>query len=392
MKFNSNGNARANGFIFKIAYDNYLDEIRQESCYYLCVEDTKSKPRTYARLERTQRFKTPEDAIPLCKAIAEGMVHLDKLIQAERAADALQYTKIKAEAEKQIDKFVAQAKALGVSPASFAELYVKFNDMNGCAQNFFLDQDHQAQFRAERNKQAKAPNPNHEMTLGDYMSKIKQDVDIVFMDNQNGLHSSPCVCYLSKDDLRRGTHQDDWEKWAMSLPVIDLNDPTCPGHAILATGLSEDETTFVLDQSQYYESEFWRCQASRADYAGADFNQRLAFVKDRTPFEIPFDPDCMDVEAFIHRDALCKLLSECKNVYIASYPSSPEDFYAYALDIADDGIHFQYKDNCEIPVIRTEPGKGLSATLEGKLLAANQEKPERNEASAKQAEKEAELV
>lgn len=166
-------------------------------------------------------------------------------------------------------------------------------------------------------------------------------------------------------------------KWLFDLPVVKVwhTDDKQIGPVVLYSGLTNDELVFLTDQSsEFLDSESWIPIMHRGWLAGASFEDRLAYLKENTPFEHPFDGTCMDASYAQDRAKLCAALETNAEVYIQKTnpvsEHSPATLTAYRIANTPNN---QVEASIICEVCTTEPGKGLCSTMDGKIAFAKHE-------------------
>lgn len=357
MHFTSSGVARKNGFRFEIKCSGELNGIHQANPWYLYISRLSPPAETQEECytEYSLRFVSKEDAQVFCERIADGQIPFAKLQGAEAAAFAQHQAKMLEDAEREVDAFVSNLQSLNVAPHTVPVVHHLLSDLSQNAQSLALDQDYLNRYQA----------PEAHPVLSDVFFEYCRDMDICLLDKDLGDHFLPAICYLDPSGIKEGLYDyTPKEKWLLSLPISHTSRETeCP-LAVLKTELTHEQVEFLLGIPQFDSAE-WAEQSMRAIYAGADFSARLRFLEDGTSFEVPFDGTCMDACDPQQRSDLCKLLAEHETVYITTFPGTPDDFYAYAIE---KGPHGQIiTSEIEVPITYTAPGMGLTSTLEGKI-------------------------
>ncbi len=355
MHFTSGGTARKNGFQFELRYHSWLDGELQKNPWYLYVsyKDKETGLRVGTYTERSQRFQTEEDAKAFCEKIASGEISLTALREQEEHASLMHKAAVQDSAREEASSFVSQMTALGIDPALAPKVFRDFSGLSDEARAFVCDKDFLARQSIPQ------------QTLGDFLTGHRKPIDIQLLDNDNIDHFLSAVCYLSPEE-RKANHLDYTarEKWLLSLPLSHVADNMgCPV-AVVKTALSSGQVDFLLGIPQT-ESPEWAGLSMRALYADADFSARLAFLTDGTPFEVPFDGTFMDVSTEEQRDALYRLLQDHDQVFITRFPGITDDYYAYALDQNQAGQVIT--SETAVSILLTEPGKGLTSSLLGKI-------------------------
>lgn len=182
------------------------------------------------------------------------------------------------------------------------------------------------------------------------------------------------------DTSLRKESYDDFSpqgKWLFDLPVIKVwrTDDEQIGPVILESGLTNDELVFLTDQSpEFLDSDSWIPIMHRGWLAGASFEDRLAYLRERTPFERPFDGMCMDAASTQDRIKLCAALEANAEVYIQKKnPISEHSQATLTAYRVTTGQNNQVEASIICEVCSTEPGKGLCSTMDGKIALAKHE-------------------
>ena len=373
MNFTSNLTARKYGFQFSIRYDKYLSGEEQENKYSLFVAGPKMADgsRESCYTERSLRFATKELAMAFCEEIASGKVTIAELRAAEEKAWSDFRAKEVAAAEQKVEVFLDKMRSLGVNPVLVPEILAAYQEMNNTldsrARLIFFDRLEDLKKQPESKKDAPG------LTLGEYMNINRDDIDVCLVDSSTGEHLLPAVSYLSDEQLASGKYcHSDWEKWVMSLPIDHIqNAGNCP-LAVVKTDFNWDQVCFLLEKDEF-ESTEWKNLSFRADCACVGTNERLAFLNGGAPFETVFDASRMDGLTEAQRARICEMLKDSNHVYIHTvYEEDREQSYVYQLreDPFDGELWFDF-DKDVVPIKFTEPGKGLSSTLDGKVAWAS---------------------
>ena len=364
MHFTSGGYARKNGFQFELKYSSWLDGQSQEKPWslYISRKDPETGLREGTYTERSQRFQTEEEAHAFCERVAEGEISLTSLREQEERAYLTHEKAILDTAKEEAASFLSQMTQLNVDPVVAPRVFHAFAGLSEEARKLACDKEFLAQHGFSR---PETPVEPAKETLGDWLSHNKRSIDVQLLDRNNNDHFLSAVCYLSPEEIN-ANHMDYTarEKWLMSLPVSHVADNMgCP-IAVLKTELTSDQVNFLLGIPQT-ETPEWSELSMRALYADADFGARLAFLRDGTPFEVPFDGTCMDVSAPEQRQALYQLLQDHDQVFITRFPGITDDYYAYAVEKNSKGQVLTSESAISIQF--TEPGKGLTNSLLGKI-------------------------
>lgn len=366
MHFSSGGIARKSGFRFELKYSSYLDGVHQENPWFLYISrpDIRAQTNDGTYTERSVRFATQEDAEAFCDRIADGEITLAALKEGEQTAWNAYQQKLQQAAESEFGEYLSKLKALGVDPSVVPEISRLFTGLSENARALSPDP---TQKQAQASIEASVFRQPQAQVFGDWFSEYEKDIDVRLVDRDQMDHFLPAMCYLEPAAIGGAYDYTVREKWLLSLPLSHISDRAgCPV-AVLKTDLSHEETEFLLGVPQF-DSPQWSEISMRAVYAGADFSARLNYLQDGTSFELPFDGQCMDAFDPEKRSELCKLLSEHKDVYIALFPGSDDDFFAYGIEKTKDGKTIT--SELEVPIHHTAPGKGLTSTLEGKIAWA----------------------
>lgn len=215
------------------------------------------------------------------------------------------------------------------------------------------------------------PQAKHLITLGDYVDFHKEDIDVCLMDKDTAEHYLPCMCYVDEEDRKDPELEyTSQENWLRSLPLSRINKRDgCP-LAVVETEYTADQTDFLLGYTEEgFETREWANLFRRADWADADFAQRLAYLEHGTPFERPFDTLNMDATDPAHRNELCKFLAEHDNALVCEAGVGVENFlFVYTFAPNEKGRLILTA--CDVYARETEPGKGLASTIEGKIHLA----------------------
>ncbi len=367
MRFTSGGYARKNGFVFEIKYSGYLDGVHQENPWYLYVShrDKKNDTMLSTYTERSMRFASREDAEAFCEHIANGVVTLSALREGELSAWEQHQAQQTALAKAELTQYLARLSALGVEPAAAIEVLRLLNGLSAQARALALTkEDLPPVLPSEELPQ----NKESGQTLGAWLSGYKHNVDICLTDLDGTDHFLPTLCYLAPDAIAPGgIDYTAREKWLLSLPLSHIAEDEGCMVAVVNTGLTYEQTDFLLGVPQF-DSPDWREISIRAVYAGADFEERLNYLRDGTSFETPFNGDCMDAFDTDKQPELCQLLSKHPQVFVTLFPGSKDTYYAYAIEKGQNGQAIT--SELAVPIRYTEPGKGLTSTLMGKIAWA----------------------
>lgn len=316
---------------------------------------------------RIQRFETVDQAQHFCDLLIKKRDLTDIMRQA-LDAEAAHRNVVKAEGRAEFTKFMDKITGLGVSPKDVPGLIKSFNNLGDYAR-WMLVSPNCVHDYAVAHPQPEVSQDMH-MTLGEYMDTFQTDVDVLVVDKDTGEHICPAICYLSQEERSsRDLVYSPSEEWLRSLPISSVNKDNGAPLAIVQTDLTCDQVSFLLDRREGFDDpEKWSLLFDRAEFAEATFEQRMDYLKNGTPFDVPFDGNCMDVSDPRLRAELCRFLADHETVNIMNPHSSDSRMVAYALiQQAQNIIGFEC---CCVPLNKTEPGKGLFSTIDGKVFCA----------------------
>lgn len=203
-----------------------------------------------------------------------------------------------------------------------------------------------------------------------YLNYHKGDFFVKIEDKDGNLHPMPILHYYSEAARAFGKceHSSE-EKWMLTLPFKDLD--ADQGRVTLRTDFSRDEMIFLFPKNNLNAQRIKAGTklsnlAVRAVYSDASFEDRLAYLTAGKSFEIPFDANSIDARHEEDRSILCDMLKNSDEVYVCGASWESYDAFAYSInpDPSSECI------NNEIAIRRTEPGKGLLSTMEGKIAWA----------------------
>lgn len=319
---------------------------------------------------RIQRFETVDQAQHFCDFLIKKRDLTDIMRQA-LDAEAEHRNAVKAEGRAEFTKFMDKITGLGVSPKDVPALIKSFNNLGDYAR-WMLVSPNCVHDYAVAHPQPEVSQDMH-MTLGEYMDTFQIDMDVCVVDKDTGEHVCPAICYLAPDErTTRGLVYSPSEEWLRSLSISSVNKDNGAPLAIVQTDLARDQASFLLGRREGFDDpEKWSLLFDRAKFAEATFEQRLDYLKNGTPFDVPFDGSCMDAADPRLRAELCRFLSEHETVNIINPIQGPYRFKsmaAYALvQPAENLSGFEF---CDVPLNMTEPGKGLFSTIDGKVFCA----------------------
>ena len=319
---------------------------------------------------RIQRFETIDQAQHFCDLLIKKR-DLTDIKEQVMAAEAAHRNAVKAEGRAEFNKFMDKITGLGVAPKDVPGLIKSFNNLGDYAR-WMLVSPNCVHDYAVAHPQPEVSQDMH-MTLGEYMDTFQTDVDVLVVDKDTGEHVCPAICYLSQEERSsRDLVYSPSEEWLRSLPISSVNKDNGAPLAFVQTDLTYDQVRFLLDRREGFdEPEKWSLLFDRAAFAEATFAQRLDYLKNGTPFDVPFDGSCMDAADPRLRAELCRFLSEHETVNIINPIQGPYRFKsmsAYALvQPAENLSGFEF---CDVPLNMTEPGKGLFSTIDGKVFCA----------------------
>lgn len=328
---------------------------------------------------RIQRFETIDQAQHFCDLLIKKR-DLTDIKDQVMAAEAKHRDAIKAEGRAEFSKFMDKITSLGVSPKDVPDLINSFNALGDYAR-FMLVNPNCVRDYAAAHPQPKVSQDMH-MTLGEYMDTFQIDMDVCVVDKDTGEHVCPAICYLAPDErTTRGLVYSPSEEWLRSLPMYKVGNESGAPLAIVKADLTCDQAHFLLqDESHSFDDIEMAVLSDRAEFAEATFSQRLDYLIKGTPFEVPFDGNCMDVSDPRLRAELCRFLAEHETVKIMNPHSSDSRMVAYALiQQAQNIIGFEC---CCVPLNKTEPGKGLFSTIDGKVFCAEHAAKQSQEAAS----------
>lgn len=316
---------------------------------------------------RIQRFETIDQAQHFCDLLIKKR-DLTDIMRKALDAEAVHRNAVKAEGRAEFTKFMDKITGLGVAPKDVPALIKSFNNLGDYAR-WMLVSPNCVHDYAVAHPQPEVSQDMH-MTLGEYMDTFQADVDVLVVDKDTGEHICPAICYLSQEERSsRDLVYSPSEEWLRSLPISSLNKDNGAPLAIVQTDLARDQVSFLLDRREGFDDpEKWSLLFDRAEFAEATFEQRMDYLKNGTPFDVPFDGSCMDAADPRLRAELCRFLAEHETVNIMNPHSSDSRMVAYALiQQAQNIIGFEC---CCVPLNKTEPGKGLFSTIDGKVFCA----------------------
>lgn len=319
---------------------------------------------------RIQRFETIDQAQHFCDLLIKKR-DLTDIMRKALDAEAVHRNAVKAEGRAEFNKFMDKITGLGVAPKDVPGLIKSFNNLGDYAR-WMLVSPNCVHDYAVALPQPEVSQDMH-MTLGEYMDTFQTDVDVLVVDKDTGEHVCPAICYLSQEERSsRDLVYSPSEEWLRSLPISSVNKDNGAPLAIVQTDLARDQVSFLLDRREGFDDpEKWSLLFDRAEFAEATFEQRMDYLKNGTPFDVPFDGSCMDAADPRLRAELCRFLSEHETVNIINPIQGPYRFKsmsAYALvQPAENLSGFEF---CDVPLNMTEPGKGLFSTIDGKVFCA----------------------
>lgn len=316
---------------------------------------------------RIQRFETIDQAQHFCDLLIKKR-DLTDIMRKALDAEAVHRNAVKAEGRAEFNKFMDKITGLGVAPKDVPGLIKSFNNLGDYAR-WMLVSPNCVHDYAVAHPQPEVSQDMH-MTLGEYMDTFQTDVDVLVVDKDTGEHVCPAICYLSQEERSsRDLVYSPSEEWLRSLPISSVNKDNGAPLAFVQTDLTYDQVRFLLDRREGFdEPEKWSLLFDRAAFAEATFAQRLDYLKNGTPFDVPFDGSCMDAADPRLRAELCRFLAEHETVNIMNPHSSDARMAAYALvQPAENLSGFEF---CDVPLNMTEPGKGLFSTIDGKVFCA----------------------
>lgn len=327
---------------------------------------------------RIQRFETVNQAQRFAdELIKQG--DLTAIMRKALDAEAEYRNAIKREGRAEFDQFMRKITGLGVAPKDVPGLIKSFNNLGDYAR-WMLVSPNCVHDYAVAHPQPDISQDTY-MTLGEYMDTFQTDVDVLVVDKDTGEHVCPAICYLSQEERNsRDLVYSPSEEWLRSMPISSVNKDNGAPLAIVQTDLTCDQAHFLLqDESHSFDDIEMAVLSDRAEFAEATFDQRLDFLKNGTPFDVPFDGNCMDAADPRLRAELCRFLADHETVNIMNPHSSDSRMAAYAL-VQPAGILIGF-DFCDVPLNKTEPGKGLFSTIDGKVFCAEHAAKQSQEAA-----------
>lgn len=316
---------------------------------------------------RIQRFETVDQAQHFCdELIKKG--DLTDIMRQALDAEAEHRNAIKEEGRAEFTRFMDKITGLGVSPKDVPGLINSLNNLGDFARLMLVNPNCAHDYAiAHSQPEVSKLEP---MNLGEYVDMFEIDMDICVVDKGTVEHICPAICYLSPAEIRSGDFSySPSEEWLRSLPMGKvINDNGTP-LAVVKTTLTCDQTHFLLqDDMRGFDEPDMATLSDRAYFAEATFAQRLDYLQNGTLFDVPFDGNRMDAEDPRLRAELCRFLSDHDTVYIMNPRSPDAQMAAYALvQQAGNLTGFEF---CDVPLAKTEPGKGLFNTIDGKVYYA----------------------
>jgi len=203
-------------------------------------------------------------------------------------------------AAKEVQDYLSAGKQQGVPLSALPELLSSYRHLSDTAQRMLLDSAYITKYASVESSQ----------TLGSWMDEERQSADICLIDNSGSRHYLDAVLYLHSEDRADPAFQyTPLETWLRTLPLSRVECLDDHALAVVYSGFSTDQMTFLLGEAQNnLDSLNWCNQYDRASYANAGSAARLAYLQAQTPFESPFDGDCMDVSDPAERKHLCEFL------------------------------------------------------------------------------------
>lgn len=313
----------------------------------------------------THRFQTEQEATAFCQDVANGKYPIKTLMTEEQHAFEHWLSVRDQIGKTHFEAFLAHVQTMGVSPDTLKTIFGLYDKLPAEARKMIRDEQAVSQF------QAKHPMPAKEdkITFGAWMKASKRDVDVCLVDSDTGEHYLDAVVYLTDRDQKDPDLQySPLENWLFTLPVERVvNEGYNADLVIVNTDFTMAQTDFLLGHSEDgFDSQEWANLYDRAHYADAEFEARLAFLTNGTPFEVPFDGNCMDAASISDRKELCAFLESHDKLYVV--PAKNDLLVVYSLSQKPSGGISA--EDCLVCVKETEPGKGIASTLEGKIACA----------------------
>lgn len=327
--------------------------------YYINVYNQFDEP--LVDTHQIRRFHTEEEAETFCRQIESGEIDVHAL--ARESSDALhaQVRKEQEAAKTILSSFWSLMRSKGLTREDVLDVIHGYESLPALSRRMLVDHSKLNSVKEE----ILTPAPER-VTFGTWFETTQNDVDVCVEDAETGEHYLPAVCYLTEDDKKDPDLQyTDLEQWLFTLPVerVETSQDNSQ-YVVLKTDFSCDETNFLLGDGSFgFDTQKWANLYDRACYADAEFSVRLRYLQTGTPFEVPFDPHCMDAASPADRQALLQFLEDPSHAFVA--PAKGNFLVVYHLtETAKGGVR---NEDCAVCARQTEPGRGLTASLESKL-------------------------
>lgn len=334
--------------------------------YYVSIRSNLGTPLASTLL--THHFATEDAAHQFCQDVAEGKYSIKQLIAEEQKAFDIWKENSEKIAEQQFTYFMLKTQELGITPEQITKLFEAYDQLPPRSRDFIRNPEYIASFLLEHPMPAKQEN-----TFGTWFNQICQDVDVCLVDCETGEHLMDALCYLDPEELASGDYEyTPMEQWLLSLPLDHIVKEAEGCYlAVVNTEFNLAQTDFLLgNRPEIISSDPETLELNnmyiRAELAGAEFSERLAYLSGGASFEHPFDGSCMDVQDASDRSALCQMLRKGNAFVCPGF----EDEAPYAYRFSVDAKGRIYCADEFISLQTTAPGKGLFSTIEGRILQA----------------------
>lgn len=296
-----------------------------------------------------------------CEDIADGKISLVQIKEEEDRAYEAYRQKKEQMAKQELNGFLQLLQKHSVSPSVLPEILHAYHDLSSEARDMFYDLNQISEFQAQESSLT---------TLGQWLNKHRQNVDVSLVCQKGEDYLCPAILYLDPEETAQGgPDYTDPEKWLLSLPVDEVIGECITSPLVTArTDFTRDQVNFLFGTGKFVSLD-WSNLSLRAQYAGADFSARLAYLEKGKPFEIPFNGSSMDVVDANRRLEFCQILADHNDVFVALYPG--DDFSYYAYTVGEDPTRpGMITAGNEMAICLTPPGEGLTSTLDGKVYWA----------------------
>lgn len=360
------GPQRIGDYNFEVLVCSQNDPLYEATPYYVSIRDKVGTPLCDTFL--THRFEKQAQALTFCHSVANGTRPIRQIMKEAQAAFEIWNKNQSNIAVQSIDAFLSQVQALGISQEQLKGVFAAYDRLPAEARKLVRDEALLKRYARDYPVPDRTPHQDP-ISFGAWLETTKTDVDVCLVDKDTGEHDLNAVCYLSEDDRKDPDLQySDLEQWLFTLPVDHvLNQDGCQ-LVVVNTDFTIEQTDFLLGHSvDGFESREMSNLFHRANWADADFSARLAYLQNGTPFEVPFDSTCMDSADPNERRELCTFLSAHPNAYIV--PAAADGLYVVYC-VEPNQVGTLHQEDCAVCARKTEPGKGIAFTLEGKLYRA----------------------